>query len=403
MHSEQYDAEPGGVLSGVRVLDFGRYVAGPYCATILADFGADVIRIERRQGSEDRAIAPVGDGDDGALFLQINRNKRSLTLDPRNPRAQDVLACLLPTADVVVTNLPVPALASLGLDYATLRKFREDIIHANVSSFGPIGPWAERGGFDSVGQAMCGSAWLSGYGDQPIRTPITWVDHAAALYAAVGTLMALIERRSSGRGQEVQASLLGSALSFASTYLVEEAMTGVDRTPIGNRSFINGPTDTFRTTDGWIVTQVVGDPLFRRWAKLIEEPAWLDDPDFANDGLRGRNGARLSERMATWCAGRSSDEALEALRVAGIPAGPVLSPREALAHEQVRGMGLSQPVAYPGLDGPAPLLGFPAMLGATPSTIRRPPPTVGQHNHEILSEIGFSADQIDDLARDGAI
>ncbi len=392
-----------GVLAGIRVLDFGRYVAGPYCATILADFGADVIRIERRGGSEDRWLTPVTADGEGALFLQINRNKRSLTLDPRHERARDVLDRLIPTADVVVTNLPVPALAGLGLDYASLRALREDIIHANVSSFGPAGPWAERGGFDSVGQAMSGSAWLAGKDGEPRRTPITWVDHAAALHAAIGVLMAIIARGQTGRGQEVQASLLGSALAIGSTYLVEEAMTGIGRTPIGNRSFVNGPTDSFRTRDGWIVTQVVGDSLFRRWARMIGEPAWLEDPDFATDDLRGINGARLSERMAAWCIEQTNDEALDALRAAGIPSGPILSPREAIAHEQVQSMGLVTPTPYPGLDGLAPLLGYPASLGATPASIHRPPPTVGEHNQEILSALGFDAGDIAGFDRDGVI
>lgn len=392
-----------GTLEGIRVLDFGRYVAGPYCAAILADFGADVIRIERRGGSEDRTIVPVTDEGEGALFLQINRNKRSVTLDLRRPGATTILTRLVAGADVVVTNLPAPTLPALGLDYESLHAWREDIILANVSSFGPAGPWRERGGFDSVGQAMCGSAFLSGDGEVPVRTPITWVDHAAGLYAAVSVMMALYERQRSGRGQEVQTSLLGAALSFSATYLVEQALTGIDRTAIGNRSFVNGPTDSFATTDGWIVTQVVGDPLFRRWAKLMGEPDWLSDPAFATDDLRGINGARLSERMARWCAERTSNEALDALDAAGIPAGPVLSPRAALDHPQVQAMGLFEQIAYPGLGQDAPLARFPAEFSAAPPEIRTPPPAVGAHNQEVLAELGFSDEAIAAFARDRVI
>jgi len=387
-------------LEGIRVLDFGRYVAGPYCATILADFGADVIRIERRGGSEDRTIVPVTDDGEGALFLQINRNKRSVTLDLRQPGARAILERLVAVSDVVVTSLPAPALPALGLDYAALRAWREDIILANVSSFGPTGPWAERGGFDSVGQAMCGSAFLSGDGEVPVRTPITWVDHAAGLYAAVSVMMALYERQRTGRGQEVQTSLLGAALSFSATYLIEQALTGIDRTAIGNRSFVNGPTDSFATKDGWIVTQVVGDPLFRRWATLMGEPEWLADPAFATDALRGINGARLSERMARWCAERSSADALDALQAAGIPAGPVLSPQAALDHLQVQAMGLFEKVVYPGLGQAAPLARFPAEFSAAPPEIRTPPPAVGAHNQEVLEELGFSGEEIDGFVRD---
>jgi crotonobetainyl-CoA:carnitine CoA-transferase CaiB-like acyl-CoA transferase len=392
------------VLDGIRVLDFGRYVAGPYCATILADFGADVIRIERRQGSEDRTLVPVTEDGEGALFLQINRNKRSITLDPRHPDAEEIRRRLIAEADVVVVNVPPSALAAMGIDYETLRAIRPDIILANVSSFGTVGPWKGRGGFDSVGQAMCGSAYLSGEPGQPYRTPITWVDHAAGLYTAIGILMALFERQKTGRGQQVDGSLLGSALAFSSTYLVEQALTGIGRTAIGNRSFVNGPTDMFATKDGWIVTQVVGDPLFKRWVKLIGEPEWLEDPRFANDDLRGINGALLSERMGRWCATLASEEALDALGKAGIPAGPVLSPQQALDHPQVQGMGLFQDVAYPGLgDRPAPLTNVPVVLSETPGDIRLSPPTIGQHNREVLTALGFSAGEIDGFIANGAI
>ena len=392
-----------GVLEGIRVLDFGRYVAGPYCATLLGDFGADVIRVERRGGSEDRLIAPVTDKGEGAIFLQINRNKRSLTLDPNHPAASEILRRLTAGADVVVANVPTAALASMSIDYDTLCATKPDIILANISSFGPVGPWKDRTGFDSVGQAMCGAAYLTGEPDQPYRTPITWVDHATALYAAVGIMMALFERQRSGRGQQIDGSLLGSALAFNTSYLIEQAITGPDRTPIGNRSFVNGPTDMFHTRDGWIVTQVVGDPIFRRWTRLMNEPEWIVDPKFANDSLRGKNGALLSGRMAAWCAERTSEEALDALSSAGIPAGPVLSPRDVLAHPQVQAMGLFQAVSYPGLDAPAPLLRTPINLSKTPGEIRSPPPTVGEHNLEILTELGFTTEEIARFGEYGAI
>jgi crotonobetainyl-CoA:carnitine CoA-transferase CaiB-like acyl-CoA transferase len=384
-------------LNQIRVLDFGRYVAGPYCATLLADFGADVIRIERLGGGEDREVAPVSEDGDGALFLQINRNKRSLTLDPRAPGAEAVVRRLVASADVVVANVPASALPKMGLDYDTLRTIRPDIILANISSFGALGPWADRGGFDSVGQAMCGSAYLSGPGDRPYRTPITWVDHAAAVYAAFGVMVALFERAASGRGQQIDGSLMGSALAYSSTYIIEEALRHLGRAPIGNRSYLNGPTDTFRTTDGWIVTQVVGPALFRRWTELIGEPGWLQDPRFASDALRGENGEALSARMAQWCAERSTDEALDALARAGVPAGPVLTPREALEHPQVRAMELFAATPAPGLAHPAPLMRAPVDLSATPNAIRRPPPRAGEHTDEILRDLGFTPADIGKL------
>ncbi len=377
-------------LEGIRVLDFGRYVAGPYCATLLADFGADVIRIERPGGGEDRGITPLTDEGDGALFLQINRNKRSIEVDPTSEEGREVVRRLVATADVVVVNVPDSALPRMGLDYDTLSAIRPEIILANVSSFGSKGPWADRPGFDSVGQAMCGSAYLSGPGDVPYRSPITWVDHAAALYTAFGVMAALFERAQTGRGQQVSTNLLASAMAFSSTYLIEQAVAQPDRTAIGNRSFVNGPTDTFRASDGWVVTQVVGDTIFRRWVRLMGEAHWLDDPRFATDELRGKHGAILSERMQAWCESRSVDEALAELADARIPAGPVLSPRQALAHPQVQAMQVLQPVDVAGADRPLPLMRTPIGMSRTPPDITRPPPRSGEHTGEILAELGIN-------------
>lgn len=377
------------VLDGIRVLDFGRYVAGPYCAAIFADLGADVIRIERPGGGEDRHIAPVTEEGEGALFFQLNRNKRSVELDPGSERGRDIIRRLIQTADVVVVNVPDSALPKMGLDYETLATLKPDIILANISSFGADGPWANRPGFDSVGQAMCGSAFLSGPGDVPYRTPITWVDHAAALYAAFAVMAALFERTKTGKGQQVSANLLASAMAFSSTYLIEQAVTGIDREAIGNRSFVNGPTDTFRTRDGWVVTQVVGSVIFRRWVDLMGERHWLEDPRFSNDEQRGQNGALLSERMQQWCEQRTTEQALTELAAAKIPAGPVLSPREALDHEQVKAMDLFTSVAVYDTGPMVPLMRLPISMSKSQPAIRQRPPRSGEHTNDILKELGL--------------
>jgi crotonobetainyl-CoA:carnitine CoA-transferase CaiB-like acyl-CoA transferase len=392
-----------GALDGIRVLDFGRYVAGPYCAMLLADFGADVIRVERPGGGEDRSITPITDEGEGAVFMQGNRNKRSLALDPRGERGRSVLAKLVATADVVVVNVPDNALAKMGLDYATLSAIKPDIILANTSSFGPEGPWTDRPGFDSVGQAMCGSTYLTGSGEVPYRSPITWVDNGTAVFAAFGVMVALFERARTGRGQQVTGSLMATALAYSSSYLIEQAVKGADRTPIGNRSYLNGPTDTFRTTDGWIVTQVVGPGIFKRWANLMGEPEWLENPLFSTDELRGENGAVLSERMSRWCADRATHEALTTLAEASIPAGPVLRPRDVIAHPQVEATGMLVPTELPGMAKPAPLLNAAVALSETPGTIRTPPPRAGEHSRQVLGEIGLTSVEIDELVAAGLV
>jgi crotonobetainyl-CoA:carnitine CoA-transferase CaiB-like acyl-CoA transferase len=370
---------------------------------LLADFGADVIRVERPGGGEDRAITPITDEGEGAVFMQGNRNKRSLALDPRGKDGREVLRKLVSTADVVVVNVPDSALAKMGLDYASLTAIKPDIILCNTSSFGPVGPWADRPGFDSVGQAMCGSTYLSGSGEVPYRTPITWVDNGTAVFAAFGVMVALFERARSGQGQQVTGSLMATALAYSSSYLIEQAVKGVDRTPIGNRSYLNGPTDTFRTKDGWIVVQVVGPGIFKRWTQLVGEPQWLDDPRFSTDELRGENGATLSARMSRWSAERTSEEALTALADASIPAGPVLRPREVIAHPQVEAMGMFSPTQLAGQEGSVPLLSTAVSLSSTPGAIRTPPPRAGEHSREVLSEIGLTATEIASLIAAGLV
>jgi crotonobetainyl-CoA:carnitine CoA-transferase CaiB-like acyl-CoA transferase len=298
----------GGVLEGVRVLDFGRYIAGPYCAALLAEFGAEVIRVEKRDGSEDRFVAPVGEGGEGALFLQINRNKKCITLDPMKAAGQEVMRRLVATADVVVANLPPQTLRAMKLDYESLKAIKPDIILTTATAFGGPGPWSDRVGFDGVGQVMSGSVYMTGVGDPPYRAAVNWVDFGTALHCAFGTLAALIERGKSGRGQIVEGALLATALSFTNATLIEQAVINVNRVPTGNLGQTAAPADIYRTRDGWVLCQVTGHPLFIRWARLMgEEDQWLNDPRFADDIKRGDNGPVISERMARRCAERIAE------------------------------------------------------------------------------------------------
>jgi crotonobetainyl-CoA:carnitine CoA-transferase CaiB-like acyl-CoA transferase len=386
-----------GVLHGIRVLDFGRYIAGPYCAALLADLGADVVRIERREGGEDRWVAPVAADGAGALYLAMNRNKRGMTLDPAHPQGREIVQKLVATADVVVANLPPEVLRSLSLDLESLRRVKPDIILTTVTAFGAGGPWSHRHGFDGIGQLMSGAAYLTGTPEQPMRAAVAWVDFGTASVSAFGTLAALIARRETGRGQKVEAALLRTAVAFTNSALLEQQVIQVNRVATQNRGQTSAPSDVFRTKDGWIIAYAIGNPMFRRWARLMGEEHWLTDPRFKDDQGRGDHGDVISKRMAQWTTERTTDEALAELEKAKIPAGPLYSPQQALEDAHIRAAGLLHDTDYPGLPRPAPLAPTPVDLSETPGRFAHRAPMLGEHTDEILAELGYSEAAIDAL------
>ena len=301
------------ILEGVKVLDFGRYIAGPFCGALLADYGAEVIRIERVDGSEDRYVTPVTEDGQGAMFLQLNRNKLGMTLNPTKEKGQEVIKRLVENSDIVIANLPESTLKSMGLDYESLYKINPKIILTSNTAFGTTGPYAERVGFDGVAQAMSGAMDMTGNPDEPTKAYAPYVDFCSASLAAFGTLLAYIDRDKTGKGQRVQTSLLQTALTTTNSLLIEQDLLNVNRVATLNRSQTSGPSDSFQTKDGWILVQTVGQPLFERWAHLVGEEAWIDDPRFKDDLIRGENGILISERMALWCSKRTNEEAIKAV------------------------------------------------------------------------------------------
>ena len=377
------------VLEGIRVLDFGRYIAGPYCACLLGDMGADVIRVEKSGGSEDRWVVPIAEGGEGSLFMQMNRNKRGITLNPRSDEGREIVRKLVATSDVVVANLPPQTLESMGLDYTTLCESKPDIILSTVSAYGHGGPWSHRVGFDGVAQAMSGAMHMSGHEEEPMRSYYPWVDFTTAILTAFGTMAAILERQKTGRGQQVEGSLLMSALTVGNPALIEQEVIESNRVATGNRAQTAAPSDCFRTKDGWVLMMVVGQPLFERWADLMGEQHWLEDPRFKDDLSRGNHGEVISERMARWCESRTTEQCLAELDAARLPAGPVLTPQEALDHEHVRAMKFMLAVDYPGLNKPAPIADTPVRLSETPGGVRHRAPLLGEHTGEVLAEIGY--------------
>ena len=399
------------LLQGIRVLDFGRYIAGPYCAAMLAEYGADVIRIEKRDGSEDRFTAPLA-ADAGALFLQMNRNKRSVTLDPASPGGREVVARMVKGADVVIANLPAATLRQMGLDYDTLKSYRPDIIFVTNTAYGPVGPMSKNVGFDTIGQAMSGAMYMTGDPGKPTRAAANWVDFGTALHCAFGTMAALMQRAQTGQGQMVTGALLATAIAVTNGTLIEQHVAQVNRVPTGNRGQTSAPVDVFEVTDGFILLAVTGNPLYRRWAKLMaadpataqgDDPDWLTDPRFATDESRGIHRDILSERMARWCRPRDTETVVTTLGDAMIPAAPVLSPQQSLDHPQVQALGIMQPVDYPGLRVPAPVADLPIWMSATQAVPRQRAPTIGEHTDAVLTELGYSADHIATLRAQNVI
>jgi crotonobetainyl-CoA:carnitine CoA-transferase CaiB-like acyl-CoA transferase len=385
------------VLEGIKVLDFGRFIAGPYCGALLGDYGAEVIRIDRVEGGEDRYIVPVTEGGEGAMFLQLNRNKRSLTLDLASPEGRAIVRKLVAEADVVIANMPPRTLKSLGLDYDSLSEIKPDIILVAANAFGNAEAVRDRVGFDGVGQTLSGAVHMAGTPEQPQKAMVPVVDFATSFACALGTALALYERQRSGKGQEVSASLLCTGLNIASGALIEEALLGLDRPATLNRASSYAPSDIFKARDGWFITQVIGRSMFRNWTQLVGRPELFDDPCFADDRLRGEQGEFLSGVMSEWCRDKPLDECLALLEKARVPAGRVNSPRQALQDATVLSANLIHWMDYPGAPKKVPIFSTPVSLSRTPPEIHRRAPLNGEHTDEILAGIGLGAKEIADL------
>ncbi len=390
-----------GVLDGIRVLDYGRFIAAPWCSAILADMGADVLRVEKREGGEDRWVQAVTEGGEGGTFLQCNRNKRSLTLDSTTPDGAEVTRRLVARADIVIANMPAAGMRASGLDYDTLRAVKPDIILASATAYGEGGPYSEKIGFDGAGQVMSGAVYRQGLPDQPIRTVVPYADFGTALTLAIGVMMALYHRDRTGVGQHVEGALLPTALMLSNAFLIERELLQVDKPRMGNKGASVAPCDLYRTADDqWVLLQVAGQPMFKRWCRLVDRLDLFEDPRFADDDSRWQHGEVLNDIMAAWCAERTKAEVMRLLDAAKMPAAPLYSTQDVLDDPHVEAMGYLRRIPYPGAARDVPIVETPFRMSATPGTIRHRAPLLGEHTDEVLGEIGYDTAGIERLRAD---
>ena len=384
-----------GALKGIRVVDFSRYIAGPYCARLLAYLGADVVRVEKPSGGEDRYVTPLY-GDTSALLSMTGLGKRGLTLDLKSPDSRVIVERLVGAADVVIVNMPAKVLKRMGLDYDSLKSIKKDIILTTQTCFGHDGPWSDWAGFDGIAQVMSGSAFMSGTEEGPRRSATPYADYTTAVLGAFGTIAALRQRDQDGEGQHVQTSLLGSAIGAFSSAIIEQETLNTDRRPDGNRGQTTAPTDIFRTRDGSVITQVVGDGLFSRIAKVIGKSEWIGDVRFESDQSRADHRNYICETVGKWASNYTTKEVLEKLSSVGVPCGPVLGITEVASHPQVNAMEFVEEINLVGANDKIHATRVPLDFSNYKPPLGKPP-SIGEHSEEVLKEIGFSDSEIQDF------
>lgn len=389
-------------LSGLRVLDLSRMLAGPFCTALLADLGAEVIKVEAPgRGDDSRHFAPFRHGE-SAYFMLINRGKKGLTLNLKDPRGLAVFERLAESADVVVENFRPGIAARLGVDYENLRRINPRLVYASISGFGQEGPLSQRPAYDIIAQAMSGLMSVTGAADgPPMRVGESYGDLCAGLFAAWGILAALHGRAQSGRGQHLDIAMTDSLFSMMVTALSLHLYGDTSPQRIGNRHPMSAPYDAYPASDGHVVIASANDAIFARLAAAIGRPDLPSDPRFGNETERAANEPALRALITDWTVARSVAETVDVMDAAGVPAAPVLSVAEAVASEHVRTRGLLTAAHHP-VAGEIRLVRQPVQFSDTPRGGPAPAPTLGQHTDELLRTL-LDAREIDALRRDGVI
>jgi crotonobetainyl-CoA:carnitine CoA-transferase CaiB-like acyl-CoA transferase len=376
-------------LSGIRVLDITQVMAGPFCCMLLGDMGADVIKIEppKTGDSTRHSMGFRLKGEDSPGFLALNRNKRSITLDLKNDADREVLYALVKTADVVVENARPGVAARLGMGYDTLSAVNPRLIYASISGFGQTGPWAQRPGFDLIAQAMSGVLSSNGFpGMEPAKNSIAVADLGAGLFSVYAILSAVIGREKSGVGQYIDASLLEAAMGLSIWETTELWGTGKSPTPIGSANRMSGPYQAVLAKDGWFVIGAANQGLWLTFLKILGREELQDVPDYSTNAARVANRIELIAELAPTFLTRTSQEWIDALLGAGVPAAPILDYEQAMASEQAIARNMVMDVPHP-IEGTFKSLGFPVKMMGTPQEVRLPPPLINEHGDEIRREL----------------
>lgn len=384
-------------LADVTVLDLTIARAGPTAVRQLADWGADVVRIEPPAG------ATTAGGPTSPDYLNLHRNKRSLAIDLKSDAGRALLHRMVPRADVLVENMRTPVKHRLGFDWETVSALNPRLVMGSISGFGQTGPYAERGGVDQIAQGLGGMMSVTGIeGQGPVRAGVAISDVTAGLQLAVGILVALHERERTGRGRWVHTSLLESMVGMldfqAARYTVEREVAP----QAGNHHPTLVPMGTYATRDGHLNIAAAWGHLWRELCKQIDRPDLVDDPRFATPADRNRHRAELNEEIGAALATRTTAEWVEVLNEAKIPAGPVNDIGQTFSDPQVRHLGLAAPIDHP-VAGSIEVVRNATNIDGVPNEIRRPSPGVGEHSDEILAEFGLDTTEIDELRRGGAI
>jgi crotonobetainyl-CoA:carnitine CoA-transferase CaiB-like acyl-CoA transferase len=377
-------------LEGVRVVDLSQVMAGPFCAMLLADLGADVIKVEPPDGDLSRAMGGRRlqmKGGDKAPFLALNRNKRSIVLDLKQPEGRDRLTALLRDADVMVESFRPGVADRLGIGYTSVSGLNPRLVYASISGFGQSGPWADRPGFDLIAQAMSGVMSVTGSAEaEPVKCGVPISDLGAGLYAVIGIQAALLARERSGRGQRVETSLFEAALGLSVWEATEYWATGEAPRPMGSSHRLSAPYQAFRAQDGFLTIAALTASHWERFCNVLDRPGLATDPLYATNADRLANLETLSAEIERALASDSVDGWVGRLLAEGVPCGPILDYAQVFAAPHTKARRMVEVVEHP-VEGPVSTLGIPVKLGDTPGTIRRPPPLLGQHTESVVAAL----------------